>query len=130
MSRQQQVNNLLQEFAQELAVAEAAHPVWSNDAVHAASILTEEAGEVAQAANDFNELGGRDCARAAMRAEAVQTGAMALRFLLNLDGFECHKQTVSKQRLKDVISQVQQEGGDDYDVVSRIMGILNEDSNS
>jgi len=65
---------------QELGRAETIHPVWPEDAIHAAAIVSEEAGELVQAANDFiYDSGAKD----KMQTEAVHTGAMAIRFLIN-----------------------------------------------
>ncbi len=65
----------------ELARAEAKHPHWPADPVHAAAILAEESGELTQAALDFY-YGQGSLQR--MKEEAIQCGAMALRFLENL----------------------------------------------
>ena len=59
------------------------HPVWPTDPVHAAAKLSEEAGEVLQAANDILEWKSTDIER--MKTEAIQAGAMAIRFLLNIE---------------------------------------------
>jgi NTP pyrophosphatase (non-canonical NTP hydrolase) len=69
------------------------HPSWPVDAVHAAAVLTEETGELTQAALDFHYAGlvrpaNRAADRKRMMDEAVQCGAMALRFLLALDHYE------------------------------------------
>ena len=71
---------VVSEIVAELERAERKFPGFPTDPVHAAAILQEEAGELVQAALQFTyEGGGFD----AMFKEAVQTGAMALRFLLN-----------------------------------------------
>jgi hypothetical protein len=65
----------------ELAYAKEKHPAWPADIIHAAAILSEEAGEVVKECNNVSEngrLGYDDCV-----TEAAQTGAMALRFLAN-----------------------------------------------
>jgi NTP pyrophosphatase (non-canonical NTP hydrolase) len=65
----------------ELRRAEAKFPLWPKDYIHAAAIVAEEAGELVRAAlKGTYENGGR----AAMSEEAVQTAAMALRFLCHL----------------------------------------------
>ncbi|WP_145960323.1 hypothetical protein [Leminorella richardii] len=69
----------------ELTRASIAHPKWPTDAVHASAILNEEAGELTQAAIDFHFYVDD---RERMREEAIQVGAMALRFLMNLDGYK------------------------------------------
>jgi len=75
---------ILMAFHAELVNAEIKHPCWSDDAVHAAAILNEEAGELIQAALAYH-YGNGD--KGHMESEAVQCGAMALRFLLNLENF-------------------------------------------
>ncbi|GKX57636.1 hypothetical protein SOASR030_37480 [Leminorella grimontii] len=69
----------------ELTRASIAHPKWPTDAVHASAILNEEAGELTQAAIDFHFYVDD---RERMREEAIQVGAMVLRFLMNLDGYK------------------------------------------
>jgi len=66
----------------ELERAERKFPSWPIDAVHAAAIVCEEAGELQQAALQFTYENGADHK---MFAEAVHVGAMALRFLLNIN---------------------------------------------
>lgn len=64
----------------ELARAEKKHPHWPDDEIHKAAIVCEESGELLRAAIQFEREGGRSDA---MKKEAVQTAAMAVRFLLN-----------------------------------------------
>ncbi len=65
----------------ELRKAEQAHPTWPEDNVHAAAIVGEESGELIRAAlQEEYECGSKD----EMVKEAIQTGAMAVRFLLNV----------------------------------------------
>ena len=66
---------------QELEKAKAKWPAWPTDPIHAASVLSEEAGELVQACNDFCYSGG---SFEQMELEARQVGAMALRFLENI----------------------------------------------
>lgn len=73
-------------FIAELVRAEKKHPVWPTDIVHQAAIVAEEAGELLQAANNMLESGdeyGFDLSH--IRTEAIQTGAVALRLLINLE---------------------------------------------
>lgn len=64
----------------ELESATTKHPEWPEDKVHAAAILAEESGELVRAALQFTYENGRYYD---MHKEAIQTGAMCLRFLLN-----------------------------------------------
>lgn len=65
----------------ELDRAEKKHPSWPDDLIHRAAIVSEEAGELLRASLQNNYEGDR---LIAMRKEAEQTGAMALRFLVKL----------------------------------------------
>lgn len=69
----------MQPILDELARAEQKFPKWPTDPVHAAAVVAEEAGELVQAA--LQHTYERDC-WSEMVKEAVQTGAMALRFLI------------------------------------------------
>lgn len=69
----------------ELRKAEAKHPGWPDDKIHAVGILVEEAGEAMQAAIDCTYAGGDI---ELLRKELAQTGAMAIRALLHLPGME------------------------------------------
>ncbi|WP_261370078.1 hypothetical protein [Yersinia aldovae] len=61
------------------------HPQWPTDAVHAVSILTEESGGLMKAAIEYHYNNGDI---EAVREEAVQTGAMALRVLMHIDKYK------------------------------------------
>lgn len=65
----------------ELEKAKKKHPKWPYDIVHQVSIVTEESGELTKAVNEFVYEGGT---YDALVTEAVQTAAMAIRFLENL----------------------------------------------
>ena len=76
------VDSALVDVLVELKRAERLYPDWPTDEVHAAAIVAEEAGELIQAALQlYYETGSTE----AMRAEAIQTAAMALRFIINLE---------------------------------------------
>lgn len=84
--RRLRLARITSEMVYELERAEIKHPEWTSDACHAASILSEECGEATQAAVDFNNTGDRKHLEY-LEAETIQTGAMCLRLLLNLDQF-------------------------------------------
>ena len=69
---------------EELERAEAKFPWWPTDPIHAAAIVAEEAGELIRAALRETYEGAED----EMVTEAIQTGAMALRFIINADKME------------------------------------------
>lgn len=72
------------EIVDEAIRASGIHPQWPTDALHAVSILTEESGELMKAAIEYHYNNGDI---EAVREEAVQTGAMALRVLMNIDKY-------------------------------------------
>ena len=78
------------EISEELERAIAKFPTWPNDALHAVAVLGEEYGElvkgVLQLAYEPNKTTIDD-----VRQEAVQTAAMAIRFLMSLDVYNYHK---------------------------------------
>ncbi|MHB8149962.1 MAG: hypothetical protein ACYDIB_07345 [Desulfobulbia bacterium] len=74
-------NKVIGLIFEELRLAEAKHPGWPEDQIHAAAILAEEVGEVVKAAIDHEWAGG---SIDEIRKEAAQVGAMALRLLLHL----------------------------------------------
>ena len=69
-------------IAAELMRAKDKFPGFPEDPIHAASILGEEAGEVIKAALQYTY---QDGVKGDMIKEAVQTGAMAIRFLMNIE---------------------------------------------
>ena len=79
---------ILESVITELDLARAKWPDWPVDPVHAAAVVSEEAGELVQAANDFCYSGGN---LDRMKAEAIQTVAMGLRFLDGLAMYERRK---------------------------------------
>lgn len=84
----------------ELRDAETDHPTWPEECIHAASIVVEEAGELLRDCATFEENGDMRLIEN-MRIEAVQTGAMALRFLTNLPFSQ--KRTVPNNALRSIL---------------------------
>jgi hypothetical protein len=72
----------------ELEQAIGKHPKWPTDMIHAAAVIGEESGELTQACLDYHykEKEKEIYGTSRMQEEAVQVGAMAIRFLLNLKG--------------------------------------------
>ncbi len=70
-----------------LRKAEAKHPGWPMDPIHAAAIVGEEAGELTRAALQYHYEGVDSDP---MLQEAAETAAMAIRFLINarLHGYD------------------------------------------
>ena len=74
--------NAIELLLDELDRAERLHPQWPLSDVDKSAIVAEEAGELIKATlNYYYHNGGRDD----MRTEAIHTGAMALRFLINME---------------------------------------------
>ena len=65
----------------ELERAEAQHSKWPTDPIHRAAILAEEAGEAVQASIDLTYCNG---SIEDFKKELIQTGAMAIRNLINM----------------------------------------------
>ncbi|WP_227731475.1 hypothetical protein [Yersinia proxima] len=76
---------ILTEIIDEAVRASEIHPKWPTDALHAVSILTEESGELMKATIEYHYNNGD---KEAIRQEAIQTAAMALRVLLNIDEYK------------------------------------------
>lgn len=71
-------------------------PEWPTDPIHAASVVAEESGELTKETNEFRYEPGKNSITD-VRNEAVQTAAMAIRFLASMqeyiwDAPEQHKQ--------------------------------------
>ncbi len=75
----------LADIIDELHKATEQHPKWPSDMIHQAAILSEEAGELTKAVNDHI---WKKAPLSEVRRETIQTGAMALRFLVNLPSEE------------------------------------------
>jgi hypothetical protein len=62
-------------------------PTWPTDAIHALAVLQEEVGELTKEVVQLTYEPHKSTLEA-VRREAVQTAAMALRFLMSLDRYE------------------------------------------
>ena len=85
-----QMNDILRDILTELESAERQHPIWPafghrGDHVRAVSKLAEETGEAVLAVNNYDEGKGTI---EEIRKELIQTAAMAIRNLKNLDRVE------------------------------------------
>lgn len=69
--------------ATELIRAEGLHPGWPTDPIHVCGIITEECGEAMKEAIDL--MWNRENSTEKLRAELVQTAAMAVRALMELE---------------------------------------------
>jgi hypothetical protein len=108
MAKSARLLKLVDEIVAEYNRACALFPDWPDDAVHAAAIMSEEAGETLQAAIDFNfksRKGGTSRYASLlrnMRVEAIQTGAMVLRILLGMDRYRNEHQRNGNERKRSV----------------------------
>jgi hypothetical protein len=83
MTRQEAINLILQELER----AENLWPDWPNDKIHASAIVSEESGELVRATLNYvyaKDMDSKIQNRNNMQEEAIHTGAMAVRFLINL----------------------------------------------
>ena len=65
----------------ELCYAEQKHNSWPGDSIHASAILTEEAGKLTQACNDYMYGNGQEEQNLErMQEKVLRVAAMALRF--------------------------------------------------
>jgi len=78
MNSQKTVDFILAEVKR----AENLHPRWPEDIIHAAAIVSEESGELIQAALNHVYFGDD---REKIRKEAIQTAATCIRLLKNMD---------------------------------------------
>lgn len=69
----------------ELKNAIAKYPEWPTDIIHAAAVVNEEAGELIRACLNHSYHGADE---ADVQREAIQTAAMAIRFIMNSDWIE------------------------------------------
>jgi NTP pyrophosphatase (non-canonical NTP hydrolase) len=75
------INEVMSKMTEELRRAEKIHPDFPKDIVYQCAIMIEEAGETMKAVLDFKS---NKVQLEEVKKEAIQTGAMILRFLKNL----------------------------------------------
>ena len=81
IARRPDLAPILADVLAEVARAESIHPEWPDDVIHAAAVVSEETGELVQAALQFVFEGGDVDA---IRTEALHTAATAIRLLAAL----------------------------------------------
>ena len=79
-------NDILSAVYGELDRAVAKFPTWPTDPLHALAVLGEEFGELTKDVLQMTYEPGKSSAEK-VRAEAIQTAAMALRFAASLDDY-------------------------------------------
>ena len=81
---------IIEEVIAELNRARTKFPTWPDDPIHAAGVLLEESGELMKAVLEAcyqKEPDGHYLQLIEVRNEAIQTAAMALRFLISMDQY-------------------------------------------
>lgn len=71
-------------------------PTWPTDPLHALAVLQEEVGELTKEVVQFTYEPHKS-SLVAVRVEAIQTAAMALRFLMSLDRYEFQRRAQHSQ---------------------------------
>lgn len=83
----------------EVAKAKEKFPTWPTDPLHALAVLGEAYGELTKAVLQ-NVYEPHKCTREEVMAEAVQTAAMALRFIMSLSEYD-YKQGIQHKQAID-----------------------------
>lgn len=92
------VLRLMYEVIEEVERASNKFPDYPTDPLHAVVILGEEFGELSKAVLQ-NTYETHKTNKEEVRSEAIQTAAMALRFLMSLDEFEYIESKQHKQKI-------------------------------
>lgn len=103
--------SLLGEIVAELERATQLHPEWSNDPIHIHAVLNEECGELGREILQMVYEPHRSSPDK-IRAEAIQTAAMALRLLLNLERMDFRSARVGSllvPRLRQFLAELETE---------------------
>ena len=79
------IETVLAQVMSEIDRAEKIHPIWPRNHIHQCAVVSEESGELLQAALNHDEHKG---SKRQMITEAVHTAAMAIRFLKNIEETE------------------------------------------
>lgn len=80
---------LMNDLIHELVNATQKHPTWPTDPLHALAVLGEEYGELNKAILEWiYEPNKEGVSQDEIRKEAIQTAAMAIRFLISLDTYK------------------------------------------
>lgn len=89
---------VVKEVGAEIARAIAKFPEWPTDPLHAFAIVSEEFGECQKEVLQMTYEPHKS-SREAVRKEAVQLAAMAIRFLVSLDRYEYTPRAQHAQQL-------------------------------
>lgn len=81
------IKQVLEDVMVELQKASTKFPTWPTDPLHAFAVLGEEHGELNKAVLQL-VYEPHKTSHGEVRSEAIQTAAMAIRFILSLDQYE------------------------------------------
>lgn len=84
----EKLQSIFGEIEQELGRAVAKFPTWPTKVIDAGNVVSEEAGELAKACLQVVYEPHKETMDG-VRMEAVQTAAMAIRFLLSIEEYDC-----------------------------------------
>lgn len=93
------LNSIFGEIETELQAAVAKFPTWPTEAIDAAAVVAEECGELTKAALECTYEHPKSTADD-VRKEAIQTAAMAIRFLISMDEYDYVKSEQHEQVIK------------------------------
>lgn len=82
------LEDVLEEIKQELDRAIVKFPTWPTRVIDAGNVVSEEAGELAKACLQVTYEPHKEDMEG-VRTEAIQTAAMAIRFILSIDEYDC-----------------------------------------
>lgn len=83
-----ELKEVMAEVEAEIGRAVAKFPTWPTRIIDAGNVVSEEAGELAKACLQVTYEPHKETLDG-VRMEAVQTAAIAIRFLLSMDRYDC-----------------------------------------
>lgn len=81
------IDEVISEVLQEVEKATTKFPTWPTQGLHAVGVLGEEAGELYKEVLQMT-YEPHKTSKEKIKTEAIQTAAMAIRFLMSLDKYE------------------------------------------
>ena len=82
------LRSVIAEVEAEIVRAVVKFPTWPTRIIDAGNVVSEEAGELAKACLQVTYEPEKETLAGA-RMEAIQTAAMAIRFILSMDRYDC-----------------------------------------
>jgi len=108
------MTDIIDEVLNEVGRATKKFPTWPTDPLHAFAVLGEEVGELQKAILQ-TVYEPHKSTKDDVRKEAIQTAAMALRFLLSLETYEYSKCKQHSQTLPNSCDDAFHALPDDYE---------------